>query len=246
MLLLPAGAKYFTKGFRVAKMRVDYPHNPDWETSFNPEIREILNQSFTYLAKGAQSYVFESQDKKYVIKLFRFKQPSKKRTVERLFNATKIAYEDLREETGLVYAHLNPTQLNLPILHCRDAVGRSYRFHLDSVRFAIQKKGELMKDVLEKAKDKPEEMRHRIDAFLSFLKKRIDKKIINHDSNMTRNFGYLGEMPIEIDFGCYQRDEHLNARFEVARSSRSFRRWLEKQAPEWVGYFDEKSDALVL
>jgi hypothetical protein len=244
MLCLPAGAKHLTKGFRVAKLRVTYPYNPNWETSSHAPL-EIFNQPFHYLDKGAQSYVFESADGQYVIKLFRFSQPNNIKTVERLFNACKIAYDELREETGLVYVHLNATDLHLPTIHCRDALRRSYYFPLDQFRFVVQKKGAIMTDVLQQAKGNPEEMHRRIDAFFAFLKKRIDKKIVNQDSHLTRNFGFLGETPIEIDFGCYHRNEDLDPRAEIAKSSRHLRRWMEKQAPEYVSYLDEKADALV-
>lgn len=245
MLLLPAGAKRLTHGFRTAKMRIDYPFNPNWETANQPA-PSVLNQRFHYLGKGAQCYVFESQDKQYVIKLFRYDQPNSAKKVERLFNACKLAYDEMREETGLVYIHLNPTELGLPTLLAIDAVGRRYRFNLDKMRFAVQKKADVIRDALERSKQNPSEMRQRIDAFFALLQKRIDKKIVNNDSNMTRNFGFLGEEAVEIDFGSYHRNVDLDSRQELGRFSNALRHWLAKHAPEWVDYCDEKSNSMVL
>lgn len=244
MLLLPTLVKRFTYGFRVAKMQLDFPHRPEWDLPCAPGIRKILEQPFHFLGKGAQSYVFESEDGTSVVKLFRYDQPIIPAKVEALLSASKMAYEELREETGLIYIHLNETALDLPVLHCTDALGRKYRFPLDQYRFAVQKKAEKFRDTFQKAHASREEMRNRIDQFLSLLEKRVAKNIQNTDPSLSRNFGFLADRAIEFDFGNYCFCPTLNGSTEIRRYTSKLRRWLKKHDPEWVAYLDERVGAL--
>src|SRR5258708_2635099 len=61
--------------FSVSKITTS-TKDPEWDIpsligNEKKEIDQLLNQEFTYLSKGAQSYVFVSQDQKYVIKFFK-------------------------------------------------------------------------------------------------------------------------------------------------------------------------------
>lgn len=244
MLSLPAIAKRFTYGFRVAKMRIDYPFEPRWEVAPNPDMNQILKQRFHFIGKGAQCYVFESADGAYVIKLFRYDQPNCEEKVVQLFNACKIAYDLLREETGLIYIHLNPTPMNLPTLYCKDAVGRKYKFSLDQTRFAIQKKATDFRLCLESAKVDPDLMKKRIDQLLFLLQARASKNVRNADPSLSRNFGFLDDRAIEFDFGNYQLCEQLNQKTEIQRYTSKLHAWLDENAPEWSAYLDEKVKAL--
>lgn len=244
MLSLPAYAKRLTHGFRIAKMYLDFPHHPEWEIEPNPEMSAILKQPFYFLGKGAQSYVFESGDGLYVVKLFRYDQPFVESKVIHLFNACKIAYDQLREETGLIYIHLNPTPMNLPVLHCKDAIGRSYKFSLDQCRFAVQKKAKAFRLTLEEAYQNPIEMKKRLDEFIALLQMRTAKGIINADSNLSRNFGFLEDRAIEFDFGNYRISSDLNQMAEIKRYTSKLRFWLKRYAPEWTSYLDERVEAL--
>src|SRR5690349_15990834 len=114
MLSLPGLARKLTHGFRIGKLHLDFPYQPQWEIACDPAIERILRQPFTFLGKGSQSYVFESQDGQTVVKLFRFDRPD----AIQLFDACKLAYDSLRDETGLLYIHLNITHMHLPTLRC--------------------------------------------------------------------------------------------------------------------------------
>lgn len=249
MLLLPVCAKRLTDGFRLEKMKLELPYNPEWATEVQEEVTCLLNQPFTYLNKGAQSYVFVSADGQYVIKLFRFdKVPlfSPPNDFERinkansLFSSCLLAYKHYREETGLIFLHLNLTTNKLPILHCRDALGRSYRIPLDLCRFAIQRKVQVFDQALLEASQNPDLMKKRIDSFFTLIKGRILLGIINTDANITRNFGFLGDRAVEIDFGSYRCYPGLDGKVEMARRIDKFRYWLKQNSPEWIPYFDKE------
>lgn len=244
MLSLPAIAKRLTHGFRLAKLHLDFAHQPNWEIPPDPEIHAILQQPFYFIGKGAQSYVFESKDGKYVVKLFRYDQPALDSKIVLLFNACKMAYDSLREETGLVYVHLNPTAMNLPIFYCKDAIGRPYQFPLDDYRFAVQKKAESFRTTLEKARRDPIEMQKRIDQFVDLLQSRTAKGIFNSDPSLSRNFGFLEDRAIEFDFGNYRLSPDLDRISEIKRYTAKLRFWLSENAPEWIAYLDQRIEAL--
>ena len=220
--------------------------SPEWETESllsDEQLREILSQSFSFLGKGAQVYAFESQDGQYVLKLFRFDQRKRfigpKLTsdakIRSFFNACKIGWEMAREETALVYLHLNPTSGKLPVLSIRTPTFRRIHLPLDPYRFAIQKKVVPLEEALTAALAEGL-LGERIDAILSLIEHRAAKGIGNRDPSLWRNFGFLGAHAIELDFGNYviRSDfQEKSARLaELERYARPLRRWLEKNAPE--------------
>jgi hypothetical protein len=244
MLSLPAAAKRLTQGFRVSKMELAFPSHAEWDVPLSREVLSILDQPFIYIDKGSQSYVFESRDGNYVVKFFRFDNPEIDLKVLTVFNACKIAYSQLREETGLIYIHLNQTVGELPILHCKDAIGRKYRLPLDRYRFAIQKKAMPFRLTLESARHDPVLMQKRMDQFIDLLLSRTEKGVFNTDPTLSRNFGFLADRAIEVDFGNYRPISDHDRLTEVLRYTERLRRWLSTEAPEWVAYLDERTQGL--
>ncbi len=236
-LSIPFALKELTDGFRLAKLQFDFPAESRWDLPLDPSVLAVLSQPFNYLGKGTQSYVFESKDGKYVVKMLRFDRKRGEKKVLLLFEAFRMAYEHLREETGLLYVHLNPSSKTLPLLHVKDPMGRSLKIDLDSIRFAVQKKGVAFEKALLGARNDPPSMEKMLSQFLHLLEERSAKGIWNKDPSLARNFGFLGTRAIEIDFGSYRLGEREES--EVIRYSKKMRRWLLKRAPEWVSRFDE-------
>jgi hypothetical protein len=241
LLSLPFVAKKFTQGFRVAKLEFHVPHHPEWEVPMDSQILSILDQPYAYLGKGAQSYVFASLDGRYVVKLFRSDSEEK---IIALFNACKMAYDCLKEETGLVYLHLNPTSQRLPILTCQDPLGRGIKLPLDRYRFAIQKRAKPFRETLEAAMGDPALMKARIDQFVALLVSRTEKGIFNTDPSLSRNFGFLDDRAVEIDFGNYHETASYSEFTEIKRYTHRLHRWLARTAPEWADYLDRQVEVL--
>ncbi len=108
-----------TDGFAVGKVSTLLLDGRSSEMS-------IPAQTFRYLGKGGQSYVFVSEDNRYILKLFRssrlntlkFFLPFRKTKIELLENDLRetlqsylIAGTYLKEETGLVAIHLDHTPI---------------------------------------------------------------------------------------------------------------------------------------
>ena len=125
-----------TSKFSINEIASKRPFNSAWDLKplSPPEKKEVLqalSQSFSYLSYGGQCFVFQSADQKYVIKFFKqslYELPlwlkftphpwpiqryyEKKRLhridkLQRDFESYKISFEELKEESALLFVHLN-------------------------------------------------------------------------------------------------------------------------------------------
>lgn len=248
---IPSSFKRLSCGFKLPKIWLDLPACAKWEVTpdlSKEEIHSILSQQFTYLDRGSQCYVFVSKDDRYVVKLFRYDRALTKKKgktdatmdkVDALFNACILAYTKAKEETGVLFLHLNPTQDQLPSLNLRGPLRQKIRLPLDNYQFVIQKKADSFERALFDV-SKSDGMKQRIDAFLKMVSARIDKGIINLDPSLSRNFGFLEGKALEIDFGNYAEGV-VSKENEMRRYTKRLRIWLVENAPEWVAYLDASS-----
>ena len=147
------------KGFTLSKVTSSYGADPRWdvENDLSPsELAALLQGPYTYLGSGNHTYAFMSRDEKTVIKFFKQKhmrvqslflssETKLRRAKERLesFSSYLLAYEKLRDETGLLYLHLNPTHHLHQTVTLIDQHGKEHRVNLDEMEFLIQKKATL-------------------------------------------------------------------------------------------------------
>jgi hypothetical protein len=235
---MPLAARKWAYGARIVKLQIDMPSRLEWETAIPSLASEILNQPFSFLGQGTQSIAFESQDGKYVIKFFRFDRLQSKEKAALLFDITKMAFDSLPHETGLIYVHLNETDGVLAPLKCKDRLFRTVTFPLDRMRFVIQRKATLFRTAMLEAKGDPVILKQRIDQFVSLVKRRASLDIKNIDPNVKRNFGFLDESAVEFDFGHFRLEANLDRNSEVHRYTDKLRKWLMINAPESVDYLD--------
>lgn len=254
-----------TGEFRLGKLAFDLPYNAVWKTDsaqFNKPIGK-----FSYLAHGAQSFVFQSEDRQWTLKLFRHDRwihpwrkmirneilQKKKRLafdqkIDRLFCSTRLAFEQVPDLTGLVYVHLNRTE-HLPSVILIDSVGREQSLDLNRTYFVIQRRADPIKQVLlEAVQAGDQEYFKRLSrSFVQLLNRRTAKGIRNSDTKVAKNFGIWKDQVIEWDFGNYWIDPEMTT--EVARLSEINRfifqpeRWL-KNFPEWVEIYRRETEDL--
>lgn len=253
-LSLPNGFKRITCGFKLSKMALKESHRDEWEVPCElsrQEINAILSQPYFYLDRGAQCYVFSSLDDHYVVKIFRYDQSSffskkteieAKEKMEKMFTACVLAFTKAKEETGVLFLHLNETDQKLPTLHAKGPIHQSISLPLDHCRFVVQKKMKPFRESLLEAyrSSDDEKIKRQIDSFVSVIRTRASKGIRNTDPSVSRNFGYLGDKAFEIDFGNYSETTAAQD-LEIARFTRKLRAWLIDNAPEWVAYLDSVS-----
>jgi len=225
---------YTTAGFKRGKIHCELPSDARWHIPLSStrkeEVLKILDQEFTYLGKGRQCFVFQSRDKQYVIKFFRYHliRPklearflglfakgrnylqkhlqSRKRHFETWMSSYKLSFEELQEENGLIYMHLVQTDELHQKVEIRDSIGRKYAIDLDQAGFCVQKKTDLLPETIEKliAKKDLSHLKEIIHAYLSVLALRHQKGIKNLDCSWKKNYGNIGTDRIyEIDLGRY-------------------------------------------
>jgi hypothetical protein len=252
-LLCLSVPQFMKKEFKLPPIHAGIPFNPNWETSPpSDEILAILNQPFHYFSHGNQSTVFQSEDGKYVLKIFRYRRSLfpivhnvknwfKKKPkqdfaakVNKTFNAAHIASTKGKPFTHVIFCHLNLTKNLLPTIQLK--AGKTYTVPLDSYRFALQKKVSPFKETLLKAKDSPEEMKRLIDSFIQLLVDRSALNIRNSDPNLGPNFGFLDGQAVELDFGNYHMIEPNSQirKEEIENFMNRFQKWLNNNAPQYV------------
>ena len=256
-----------TDGFSVARIHSEFAPSPEWqieplETAQREQLREILSQPFHYLACGGQAFAFASHDGRYVIKFFkhRFRKPysylypylSEKKLQKSLlkmrrdFTSYKLAYEELKEESGLVYIHLNKdVPLDLTA-HITDKLGISHEIPLNDVEFVLQKRAVLAYDYIDTLVQEQNlpKLRAGFAAILKGIVSRCEKGIFDEDPKIHRNLGFIEEAPIFIDVGRFVRDDQRKNpdiyREDLRLIMKRFRHWLEECHPELVDLLDEE------
>lgn len=266
LVVLGYGIKWWEdrgEGFRLYKIQEKICNSPRWELSVTPADIEMAkkifaSQKFTYLAHGFQCYAFQSEDKKYILKFFRYqrlrqpefiqKLPSfpildewrKERLLtlshrrECLLRSCKTSWELAKRETAILFVHLNETSNLIGKATIRDSLDNEYTLDMDHYQFMLQKKALHIKPEFARlmAQGDIEGAKRRIDNIFELLIDCSRKSIQDMDGALIRknNLGFLGDRAIYIDGG------KLVYRSEI-RSKKYFEKDLKRLNPlrKWFG-----------
>lgn len=163
----------------------------------------------------------------------------------RTFSSCKLAYDNLKEETGVFYLHLNPTDTFHRKLKLIDKNGIAYEVPIDSSKFLLQRRAEpLEKHFTQLVSEKRyKDAEQSIDSLFALIINRCKKGFYDRDF-INRNLGYIGNQAIEIDLGSFIPDPNmanpLSYKKELFFATLELREWLEKKAPELLPYFDQR------
>lgn len=255
-----------THGFRVEKTLSDYPYAKEWEVETKGAGPPALDQPFYFLGSGVQCYAFLSEDQTTVLKLFKhyhagirstllrkiplpkFLSPIREKILERrykrmesIFSSARIAYEQLAEQTGVLYLNVNPGKGDLGQITLYDKIGIRYEIDLNKTPFLLQKKADLLISYLE---ENPKETLNVIDSLFSCIQNRNHLGIGNSDPRLYSNFGIFEGKVLEIDIGSFFLSPNmktpLHAKREIFHETQEFKQWLQAHAPETNAYFEEK------
>jgi hypothetical protein len=225
-------------------------------------VLQVLSQPYHYLAKGRQSFVFESEDGSTVIKFFNRKYiaepwyteflPEKLRQKEKAKRERRkyfysqsydLAWKKLGE--GILYLHMGATE-GLPTVTLVDKGGRKFSIDLNRIPFVLQKKGILLYSYLNSAylREGREGLENGIKTFVGEVSKRIALQIGDGDQDVKNNWGFVDGHVFHLDPGRLYFDENLAdralQRSEWNSATRNFRKWLLKNYPESVSFLDQK------
>lgn len=268
VVFLPALTSKATDGFSMAKIRSHLSYHPEWEVEQIFDLDKAVHQSYFYLDHGAQSYVFASSDGQYVLKFFRhhharhplekisFLLPpeQKKRLLatvkkrrekrEKDFTSTVLAFNELREETGLLYLHLNKTNHLNHTLTFYDKIGIEHRVPLDEMEFVIQKRATPFYAQLEEwiENKEQEEAKQALKKITNLLRIRCEKGIGDKNPDLKTNFGWLEDRPIQFDVGRFRKLEEREESIqnELIRITDRLKKWLEEKDPALASYLEQE------
>ncbi len=252
-----------TDGFALYKIYSSLSYCSDWETASLPsdqheQLMKLFDQPFYYLARGAQAYVFASEDGKTVIKFIRIyhllpplwirylnfplplqpckigKMIRKREELAKDFQSYKTAFQELKKETGLLYVHLNKTNDLKKKVVIHDNIGIAYEIDLDEMEFIVQKKASLLYPSIEHivATEGIETAKMAITSLIDLLKSRRQKGIYDKDPDLNTNFGFIDKTAVQIDIGRFSKGSKLpQDRDDIFLITDSFRQWLDQKYP---------------
>lgn len=237
--------------------------NQEWElpplsAMSQEEIDAILAQPFRFFARGSQAYAFISPDGKYILKLLKQHKwkpnhlwgylPGSNKTQ---FNRNKgkavlqsccTALRTVPEDTAVVYAHLNPTPLQIANTTLIDNHGKSWDVNLSKSCFLLQKRVDGFYAHIDQMmrEGRIEDARASIHATIELLHRFITLGIYDHNAILRKNFGFIGNQPIQFDIGKFYCDPaRTPCRDSVPIVTRGFRRWLAQHYPTLCDELDE-------
>jgi hypothetical protein len=259
-----------TDKFAISKISTNYNFAKKWEfpppdAEMHKEIHRLLSQKFTYLDRGGQSFAFLSEDKTTVLKFpkqylrppltwlvpicnalhIKF-EPIEHRIFvrNRDYQSYAIAYEHLKEDTGLIYLHLDPTQHTFGKILIVDKLGIEHRVDLDSRDFILQKRADMLYPYFEKLIEEGdiERAKRTIDALTKLITLRNHKGIEDSDAKMRKNFGIFDGKVGFIDLGKFSMNPSVKEPAAIAKDLRltmlSLQRWLSQSIPLLSDYIE--------
>ncbi len=259
-----------TDGFAMVNVYAPRGNNQKWHRE--EEIpQNLLKQTFTYFDSGSQSYVFLSEDKSTVLKLFKFqhmktphfldflpsvgslgKKREKKRAIlEKTFDSLCLAYDQMKEETGLIALHLTKTSNLKKSITIIDKIGRKHLLDLDQVEFLLQKKGTLAYAAINQwmIEGNQPTAETAVRSLLRLAVNRCQKGIFDKDPNFSTNFGYIDTTPFQIDFGrisLSSQEKKLEIYGpEMTRITRAFESWIAENHPVLLDSFIEELSEII-
>ena len=280
LVLLGAGSVFLRSGgFSIAQVSSPLSYDPRWEVDplteeQRAELEKIFSQKFTFLKSGSQVYAFASYDGKYVLKLFKMKSllpkewlnhfpffllkeyryrkvDLRKKNLQLAFGGFKTAYENFREQSGLLFVHLNKTACTGQKIVLTDCKGREFILDLDTTPFVLQKKAELIRHRLVKRMESgQEEMAvEEIRLLLRLIAERLGMGLKDLDPGIKCNYGFIGSIPVQIDCGRLLFDPAVKApqqfEKEIGRVVERLVLWAELKYPKLCQAIQEEGAKVI-
>lgn len=277
-----AGRLYYqvTGGFLVSNIMYDVPYDARWETApltadAREHLQQVLDQPYSYLGKGCQSYVFASADGQYVLKFFKYQRfrpqewlsyfsfippveeyrlrkiEKKRDKLEGVFTSWKLAYEHLQPETGIAYVHLNKTSAFDRPLTIYDKIGLEHHINLNETEFLVQRRATMLCPTLEELMQKGSqaEAEKILAELVAMLVWENSRGFADNDHALMQNTGVIDGHPVHIDVGQFIRNPIVKNpdvyHQEIFNKTYKFRKWLKEAHPTLAIYFDAQLEDVI-
>lgn len=257
-----------THGFRLSKITGNLCEEKQWASSNLPST-ELLAQRYHYLGRGLQSFVFGSEDGKYVIKVFNNRYQRNMRIYRllthlpwigawaqeryayfhakllRTFSSYQIAEEEMHDEAALVFCHLNQTS-NLPRkLTIIDPLRICHTIDPNEHGFIIQKRANMVYPTLLSYIEAGniDEAKQAISSLVHLFIAKYEKGIADNDPLIRTNYGFIDRKPVQIDVGPFSKNALIADRAhygpEVLKATNSLKHWLEEHSPSLCPFLEQ-------
>jgi len=266
-------ANALTDGFFVWKISYQNLPESQWEVraladSQRKEVNGILDQPFIYLGKGHHVFAFASADGEYVLKflkrnpsslnswldtfplpaslnaLRKHKLDEKRERLHTIFTGWKTGYEDLSLETGVLVVSMNRQSGFKQPVTLIDRMGLSHSVQLDETAFVLQKRVDVLADVLTNYIDnqKNDEAKQLLSRLIALYQSEYDRGFAEQDRYILRNTGVTKEgRPVHIDIGRLVRLDKPIGDYpqELMDKTRDLSTWLFTKDPSLATYLNE-------
>lgn len=229
------------------------------------EIDNLFSKPFRYFAKGAQCFALESYDERYVLKCLKqkhlYKTPMlyflehfsflddyvakrlerRRKRSECMLIGCHVAYNHLREETGILYLHFAPTE-DLPPFKIIDYRGVIKEFDSNDISFYLQKKGYVLREgfLSYRQNNDLEGAKKALNALFEYLMACDRCSVLDADPGYVHNLGWIDGKGTNLDIGKIVKLDDLS----YVRAKRHehlviLRTFFEKEYPELLQTYDD-------
>ena len=277
LIVVAIRASYYvlSDGFSLFKIENTFPVSKEWQldapgSSEQKQLKAICEKPFTYLGKGSQAYAFISDDKRYVLKLFKcyhltpvnwlLKVPlpnsladwrdqttaKRQKKINDTLKSYRIAATTLRSECGLISMEILPTPQFHQQVKLIDKIGRSHIIDLGNYGFIIQDKADLIYPKLSEwiANDELAKAKKALRSVVSLIVQRSKKGIQDSDADLHKNAGLIGTKAIFIDIGSFHQNIAAKEKEVYIRDLQKITNkldlWLQKMSPELAEHLQEQ------
>ncbi len=255
----------FINDIHKSNITQEIPYHAEWEItplSDNEQVvlDNILNQKFSYLGEGGQSYIFASADQKYVLKLFKYKRfrpawfinflpdalfsdfrkhhiKSRAKKLTTVFDGHHVAYEKNKEGSALIFVQLNAPHIPKSVT-LTDKLGFEMQVDLGETAYVLQQKGEMLRLVFPRLikNGQIDLVKERIGQIFQMYLSEYNKGIYDDDHGVMQNFGFIEDKPFHLDVGKFKIDDNYKKseihEADLLKVSERMRLWFRKYYPE--------------
>ncbi|MEI8366107.1 MAG: hypothetical protein WCF65_06785 [Parachlamydiaceae bacterium] len=218
--------RFFDQQFRLTNIETTWPDEGRiLSAQEKMQLEPILSQTYDYLDRGKQSYVFSSWDGKYVLKFFDtrclhsgalpllFPIDAKRcaKKLQDLVSGYRLAWNRDRLHTGVIYVQLSSNPLNPFKVAVYDRFGFKHEMDLAKVPFILQERAIPTRELITALLNKGDvvEARKRVQLLKEMYIEEYRLGIIDGDHNVMYNTGFVGDRPVRLDAGRLHYDEAI-------------------------------------
>ncbi len=282
LLFYGGGQLYYalTDGFTIGNIERSVEFDAPWQlrTPTNHEAdlaNRILSQRFKYMDKGCQSYVFVSEDGKYVLKFIKHQRfrtkpwldalaiipplqsyreeriAHKKNKLKNLLIGWQTAFNELPRETGIVCVHLNERSGTPRTIEIIDKMGFSHLIELQNYQYMIQGKADMLEKVLKRliVENREDEVKLLLDRILAMVETFYMRGFADNDHAILQNTGVIDGYPLPIDVGQFVRDptatNSQNYKQALFNKTYRLRNWLGERSPHLKEYLESRLKLII-